>query len=129
MSTSPLTPRTLKGALVNVSLTSLPSLVLFQYHPATLTRSLKPRRLGGKGQDAECGGGSEALGVAGSPRETIRLTLEFDATDGLETKNPVSVATGVATNLAALETMIAPSKILMLAAEVAKKLGVIDTLP
>jgi hypothetical protein len=129
MSTTPLTPRTLKGALVNVSLTSLPSLVLFQYHPESVTRSLKPRRAGGKGQETECGGGSEALGVAGPPRETIRFTLEFDATDGLEDKNPISVATGVATNLAALETMIAPSQILLLARAVAQKLGILDALP
>jgi hypothetical protein len=127
MSTSPLTPKTLKGALVSISLTSLPSLVLFQYQPETLTRSLKPRRAP-RDDFASCGAG-ESIKLAGPPQETIRFTLQLDATDGLETRDPIALSTGVASGLAALEVMIAPSKILVFAAQVLRKAGVIDALP
>jgi hypothetical protein len=127
MSASLATPKTLKGAMVSISLTSLPSLVLFQYNPESLTRTLTPRR--SDSDDFEWRGGSASIAIAGPPRESIRFTLELDATDGLDEQNPIAVTTGVATGLAALEVMIAPSKLLVLAEVVAQKLGVIDTLP
>jgi hypothetical protein len=127
MSASLLTPSTLKGALVSISLTSLPALVLFQYNPESVTRSLRPRR-SESGDDFSWDAG-ESLKLAGPPRETIRFTLELDATDGLETSDPIATTVGVAPGLAALEMMITPSKIMAFASQIALKLGVLETLP
>ena len=49
MTTFPGSPRVLKGALVAVDPTiPIPSVIIFQYNPDTLTRSLKPRSPGGE---------------------------------------------------------------------------------
>ena len=48
MTTFPGSPRVLKGALVSVDpLVPIPNVIVFQYNPDTLTRTLKPRSAGG----------------------------------------------------------------------------------
>jgi hypothetical protein len=47
MTTFPGSPRVLKGALVSVDpLLPIPNVIIFQYNPDTLTRTLKPRTAG-----------------------------------------------------------------------------------
>jgi hypothetical protein len=110
MSAFPGSPRVLKGGLVlldPVKFTPLPvnNIIVLQYNPDTLTRSLKI-----KGAD-EGGDRSEALRLTGPPVETIKLEAEIDATDQLETpdQNPNTVSSGIAPQLAALETLAYPS--------------------
>ena len=126
MSSSPITPLTLKGALVNIGLATPPTLVLFQYNPETITRNLTPRRSTGRGDDNGCGNGSEALGFSGPPSETIQFTLVLDATDDLETGNSIAETTGVSSSLSALEMLISPSPAAMLLTTGLQKLGVVS---
>jgi hypothetical protein len=128
MSTTPLTPAMLKGAMVSVSLTALPSLVLFQYNPEALTRTLQPRVAKSGGDDFGWEGG-ESQRIAGPPRESIRFTLELDATDGLETSDRVATTVGIAPALAALEMMVTPATFETLAAQLANEAGVIEAIP
>ena len=110
MSAFPASPRVIKGGIVlldPVKFTPLPvnNIIVLQYNPDTLTRSLKI-----KGAE-EGGDRSEALRLTGPPVETIKLEAEIDATDQLESpnKNPNTVSNGIAPQLAALETLVYPA--------------------
>jgi hypothetical protein len=110
MSAFPGSPRVLKGGIVlldPVKFTPLPvnNIIVLQYNPDTLTRSLKI-----KGAE-EGGDRSEALRLTGPPVETIKLDAEIDATDQLESpdQDPNTVSSGIAPQLAALETLAYPS--------------------
>ena len=80
-------------------------IIVLQYNPDTLTRTLKI-----KGAE-EGGDRSEALRLTGPPVETIKLEAEIDATDQLEfpDQNSNTVQYGLFPQLAALETLIYPS--------------------
>jgi hypothetical protein len=82
----------------------IPNVVIFQYNPHTITRVLTPP------QRAETGSRAEAASRARSQpaNEKYTLTLEFDATDGLEREAPLTTAFGVGPRLAALEMLMQP---------------------
>jgi hypothetical protein len=108
MSTSPISPRILKGGIVLLdpdTFNVLPNgIIVLQYNPDTFTRTLKI-------QGAEEGGDrSEALRLKGPPVETFKLDAEIDATDQLEfpEQNPATVQNGIFPQLAALETIVYP---------------------
>lgn len=109
MSAFPGSPRILKGGLVLLdpdTFAVLPNgIIVLQYNPDTLTRTLKI-------QGAEEGGDrSEALRLKGPPVETIKVDAEIDATDQLELpdQNPNTVQNGIFPQLAALETIVYPA--------------------
>src|ERR1700747_2686129 len=107
MSAFPGSPRVLKGGIVlldPVKFTPLPvnNIIVLQYKPDTLTRSLKI-----KGAD-EGGDRSEALRLTGPPVETIKLDAEIDATDQLETGDATTLSYGIFPQLSALETLVYP---------------------
>jgi len=109
MSGFPASPRLLKAGLVLLdpdSFAVLPNgVIVMQYNPETLTRTLKI-----KGAE-EGGDRSEAMRLTGPPVETIKLDAEIDATDQLENpeQNQATVEYGIAPQLAALETMVYPA--------------------
>jgi hypothetical protein len=109
MTTFPGSPRLLKGGLVLLdpnSFAVLPNgVIVMQYNPDTLTRTLKI-----KGAE-EGGDRSEALRLTGPPVETIKLDAEIDATDQLENpdQKQATVEFGIAPQLAALETLVYPA--------------------
>lgn len=109
MSTFPGSPRVLKGGLVLLdpdTFSVLPNgIVVLQYTPDTLSRSLKI-----KGAD-EGGDRSEALRLSGPPVETIKLEAEVDATDYLEKPDQYTNAVkyGIAPQLSMLETLTYPT--------------------
>ena len=109
MSGFPASPRLLKAGLVLLdpdSFAVLPSgVIVMQYNPDTLTRTLKIKGV------QEGGDRSEALRLTGPPDETIKLDAEIDATDQLENpeQNQATVEYGIAPQLAALETMVYPA--------------------
>jgi len=111
MSQFPGSPKILKGGIVLLDpdrFTVLPNgLIVLQYNPDTLTRTLKI-----KGAE-EGGDRSEALRLTGPPVETIKLDAEIDATDQLESPddNPNTVQFGIFPQLAALETTVYPSSV------------------
>jgi hypothetical protein len=124
MSTFPGSPRLLKGALVSVDpLIPVPSAVVFQYNPESLTRRLEPRGVGGDGDR------SEAFRLSGPPKETITLSVEIDATDQLEQGNPLTVALGLSPKLAALELMLYPKSAVVVVNSALSLVGTIEIIP
>ena len=89
--TFPGSPRVLKGAIVGLDpFRPLASVVVFQYNPDTLTRTIQARAAGGGDSSI-----SEALRLKGPPTETIRLDVEVDATDQLERSDGIAAQVGL----------------------------------
>jgi hypothetical protein len=130
MITFPNSPRLLKGAIVGVDLFNpLASVILFQYNPETLTRSLsasttQPQTTGGQDQAAR----DEAMRLAGPPTETISLAVEIDAADQLERAEATATTMGIHPTLASLEMLLYPKSARMIANEVLAQLGVIEVI-
>jgi len=123
MTTSLVSPQVFKGAFVSIDpLRPTSGVIVFQYNPETLTRTLQARTTGG-----ESGGGP--LRLAGPPEETIKLSIEIDATDQLEVGDPVTSAVGIAPALAALELLLYPSSAMVIANEALARAGVVEILP
>ena len=103
MTTFPRSPRMLKGALVSYELPSTqPAVIVFQYNPGTLSRSLQAR-------GAESGGRSRGpLRLKGAPIETISLEISIDAADQLEKEHARTLEKGIHPQLAALEILVYP---------------------
>jgi hypothetical protein len=124
MTTFPGSPRVLKGALVSIDpLVPIPSVIVFQYNPDTLTRTLKPRSPGG---DAAR---SEAQRLTGPPEETIKVDIEIDATDQLETGDGVASAVGIYPQISALEMLAYPKSATVIANTILLATGVIEIIP
>lgn len=122
--TFPNTPRVLKGALVGIDpLAPVPKVIVFQYNPDTLTRTLKPRSAGGEGARAE------AQRLAGAPEETIKVDVEIDATDQLEKVDGVATALGIYPQLSALETLVYPPSRLVITNTALLAAGTIEIVP
>lgn len=117
----PLSPRTLRGAIVSFRLPNpVPQVIVFQYNPATLSRTLEMRTAGGG--DAA---GEEAFRIAGAPSETIKLDIELDGTDS----NVDDPSGGVQRQLAALEMLITPPTELVIANAILAQIGTIELIP
>jgi hypothetical protein len=126
MSTFPGSPRLLKGALIGLDpVNPLASVIVFQYNPDTMTRKLDARTSGG-GNDADR---TEALRLTGPPKETITLSVEIDATDGLERGDPLAIASGIYPTLSALEMILYPKSALVLANAALSEAGIIEIIP
>jgi hypothetical protein len=120
-------PRVQKGALVGLDpINPLASVIVFQYNPETLTRTITPQTSGGAGGP---GAPSEALRLAGPPQETIKLDVAIDATDQLEQANATAVAVGIHPQLAMLEMLLYPKSALVIANEVLLRIGTIEVIP
>src|SRR6266496_6364975 len=126
MTTFPNSPRLLKGALIGFDPANpLASVVVFQYNPDTMTRRLEARSSGGgEGSDR-----SEAFRLTGPPKETITLNIEVDAADQLEQVNPIAVASGVHPPLAALEMLLYPKSLTVIANAVLAQIGSLEIIP
>ena len=124
MAAAQIAPPVFKGALASVSpLTPLGTMVAFQYNPATLTRTLAARTTGGED------GATGALRFAGPPEESVKLSVELDATDQLEAGDPVTERLGLLPALAALEAMLYPASAVVVANEVLARAGIVEILP
>ncbi|MFM9595537.1 hypothetical protein ACKI1J_24770 [Streptomyces scabiei] len=119
-------PRSLRGAIVAVAPTSsVARVVVFQYNPDAVTRSLRPREAP-SGQQT---GPADAHRIWGAPVETIAMTVDVDATDQLEAGVPVATTTGIAGQLAALELLLYPSSALVITNTALLMAGTIEILP
>lgn len=124
MTTFPNSPKLLKGAIVGFDLFNpLASVILFQYNPATLTRSLSPRAASGEGATAE------AMRLTGPPEETIQVEIEIDAADQLEKAEETAVEMGIYPQLSALEMLVYPKSAFVIANTVLAAAGIIEIVP
>ena len=114
-------PKLLKGALIEFSerfIGPLPNIIIFQYNPEKMTRTLTVYSPPGAGAATGSTGQSAresapANAQPDDPTETFSLPLELDATDDLEVNDPVAVLTGVGDRLAALEILLYPQESLL----------------
>jgi hypothetical protein len=120
-----ISPRLRKGAILSLDATTgIPKgAISLQYNPESIMRTLKPRSVG------EQPDRSEVLRLTGPPVETIKCTVEIDATDQLAAGDANSIAFGIQPQLAALELLVYPSSIELIANEVLTLLGTIEILP
>lgn len=125
MTTFPNSPRLMKGAIVGVDIFNpVASVILFQYNPDTLTRTLQAQTMGGEGGDR-----SEVLRLKGAPVETIKLEVEIDATDQLEKGEGTAVNMGVYPQLSALEMLLYPKSAMVIANTALLAVGTIEVIP
>jgi hypothetical protein len=118
------TPHLVKGALIGVDLFNpLASVVIFQYNPETVTRTVQPQGAGDNSARAE------AMRLKGAPIETIKMDLEIDAADQLEVGDSKAGSMGIYPQLSALEMLVYPKTILVAANTVLMALGTLEILP
>lgn len=123
MTTFPGSPKTQKGAIVGLDpFNPLASVVVFQYNPDTLTRTLTAQTTGGTNP-------GEALRLKGPPQESITVNIEIDATDQLETANGIATTMGLYPTLSSLEMLLYPKSALVIANEVLANVGMIEIIP
>jgi hypothetical protein len=124
MTTFPGSPQVQKGALIGLDpLNPLASVIVFQYNPDTMSRTLTAQTTGG---NADRG---EALRLKGPPQETIGLEVEIDATDQLERAQFPATGLGIYPTLASLEMLLYPKSALTIANEVLAAVGMIEVIP
>ena len=126
MPDSPIAPRLLRSGivLVNPETGQVIRVIGMQYNPDTLSRTLQPQTVAGDGHDR-----SQAFRLKGPPVETIRLEAEIDATDQLEGQDPNATQSGIAPQLAELETLMYPSSGQLIANNSAQALGTLEITP
>jgi hypothetical protein len=128
VSDAPNFPRMLRGGivLVDIDTAAVQRVIILQYNPDTLTRSLQVQGATGEATDY-----LEALRLKGPPIETIRLDAELDATDQLEhpEQNPDAINLGIFPQLAALETIVYPSSVQTLANNTQARAGTMEVIP
>ncbi|HWU51732.1 MAG TPA: hypothetical protein VN153_02855 [Tahibacter sp.] len=130
MSGFPGSPRVLKAGLVPLDpvtsavLTS--RMIVLQYNPDTLSRTLQVQAVGADGRDF-----SEALRLKGPPVETFKLDAEIDATDQLEKpdENAVTTQSGIFPQLALLETLVYPTSAQLSANDARQGRGELEIVP
>ncbi|MBF2065986.1 MAG: hypothetical protein IGS39_16425 [Calothrix sp. C42_A2020_038] len=126
MTSFPGSPRLMKGAIIGLDpVNPISSVIVFQYNPDTMTRRLEARATGGNDNSDR----SEAFRLTGPPKETITLSVEVDATDQLETANPIAVATGVYPALAAMEMLLYPKSATVIANAALAQGGFLEIIP
>ena len=120
----PNSPRVQKGAIIGLDkFNPLASIVIFQYNPEQLTRSLTAQTSTDEGSE------EEALRLKGPPKEQITVKIELDAADQLEQGNVLAETLGVYPALASLEMLIYPKSIAVIANEVLKAVGTVEVIP
>ena len=125
MTSFPGSPRLIKGAIVSIDVFNpIASVIVFQYNPHTLTRSLQASTPTGEGTAP-----SEAMRFKGAPVETISLSVDIDAADELEQGESNAVSMGIYPQLSALEMILYPKSALVIANTVLMATGTIEVIP
>ena len=103
-------------------------IIVLQFNPDTLERSLAPQSAGGSGDAGGGGSGgdrNEALRLKGPAEESWKFTAEIDATDQFE----VAAPDGVHPQLATLEMLVHPTSAQLREASRQTRKGTIEISP
>jgi len=113
-----------KGGLIGLDpFNPVASVVVFQFNPEKLTRTLAPQTAGSSGSIFE----TERL--KGPPEETIKMELKFDAADALGEGDGITEALGLYPQLSALEILVYPKSALVITNTVLLATGTIEIVP
>jgi hypothetical protein len=112
--------------LVDPANASVLRVIALQYNPETLTRTLQAQSVG-----ADSGPHVDQMRLKGPPIETIKVEAEIDATDALADpgSNAITVQSGIAPQLAALETIIYPTSQQLATADANARAGTLEIAP
>ncbi len=123
----PKSPKLLKGGIVLIDseTTAVKKIIVLQYNPETLSRSLAVQSV------SEGGSRSEALRLTGPPVETFKIDAEIDATDRLEfpDQHPNSVEFGIFPEIAILEMLVYPKTAQLTSNDVLAGKGILEIVP
>ena len=100
-------------------------IIVLQFNPDSLERSLSPQGAGEGGGESGEGDQNEALRLKGPAEETWSFTAEIDSTDQFEVASP----DGIHPQLAALEMLVHPTTAQLRAAARESKKGTIEISP
>ncbi|KEZ20222.1 hypothetical protein CP98_01427 [Sphingobium yanoikuyae] len=107
---NPMATTVVKGALVQLLEdfgVIVPNIVPFQYNPSKITLGISPWN---PFQTTQASQGSQSpLVQPFDPEQTYGFDLEFDGTDDVDIGNPMAIATGIGSRLAALRKLVQPS--------------------
>src|SRR5882672_5772827 len=129
MSGFPNSPYVLKGGIVLLDPTTaqVQQIIVLQYNPDTLTRSLQVQAVS-EGSDR-----SEALRLKGPPVETFKVEAEIDVTDQLETaekdSNRTVIDYGVHPQISVLESIVYPKSVEATANFALAQTGILEIMP
>lgn len=128
MTTFPGSPKLLKAGLVLLDASSgaIQRIIILQYNPNRLTRSLEAQSIGEGSPDR-----AMALRLKGPPVETYQLEAEIDAADQLEfpNQNQVVKENGILPQLAALESLVYPKSSDLASNNTLASLGTLEIAP
>jgi hypothetical protein len=128
MSGFPGSPRLIKGGIIVLDPLSgaIGRVIVLQYNPDSLTRTLQVQATGGEGSDR-----SEALRIKAPAAETLKLDAEVDVTDQLEfpEQNRTATELGLHPQLAALETLVHPTSARLEANNALAQAGQLEIIP
>jgi hypothetical protein len=117
-------PRVLKGAFVSVADGGGMNVLPFQYNPSSMQRSLHPQMVGGEEQDR-----SMAVKFKGAPTQTIDVTIELDASTGLDNGETDEEENGVYSQLSAFELLASPISSVISSMQTKLSSGVMEVAP
>lgn len=124
----PRSPKTVSGGIVLVDPDSsrIQRVIVLQYNPETLSRSLQVQGAGSGGGDRV-----DVLRLKGAPIETIKVDAELDAADQLEHPDafPNAAAYGIHPQLAALETCVYPASSTVQTNQTLTAVGTLEIIP
>jgi hypothetical protein len=113
-----------KGALIGLdAFNPVASIVVFQFNPEKMTRTLKPQTSGSEGSLFE------TQRLKGAPEETIKMELRFDAADALADGDGIAESIGLYPQLSALEMLVYPKSALVITNTVLLATGTIEVVP
>jgi hypothetical protein len=125
---SSISPRVIKAGIILLDpvTTQVARIVVLQYNPDRLTRTLQVQASTGEPADR-----SEALRLKGPPVETYKIEAEIDASDQLEfpDQNPAAAEVGILPQLALLESLITPTAAELKAADDLLGQGAVEIAP
>src|SRR5512138_3809307 len=125
MSTFSISPRLTRGAIIGFDIMNpVASIAIFQYNPDTLTRTLQAQTSGG-----ESGNRTEPQRLKGAPIENIRMDVEIDASDQLDAGDGVAASLGIYPQLSALEMLLYPKTLQVIANTILLAVGTIEVIP
>ncbi|HEB78737.1 MAG TPA: hypothetical protein ENI90_09455 [Methylothermaceae bacterium] len=118
-------PKLTKAALVAIDPDNpLASVIIFQYNPERLSRTLQTRAA------TRDGAAEEILRLQGAPKETISVSeLVLDAADQLEKGDPQAGQLGIHPQLATLEMLLYPRSRHVIANTALLQTGAMEVLP
>lgn len=117
-------PRLIKGAIVGVDPANpLASVIVFQYNPETVSRTLTPSGPTG------ANGRADPLRLSGPPQEAVTVKVRMHAADQLERGNAIAGTLGLYPQISALEMLLYPKLLHVITNSVLLQAGVLEIVP